>query len=183
MPSTPPRPPYPLRLDSNIVLKSLRTQNAEQFLAFVESNRAHLEQFDPYVTQFQGLEHTRQKLAQIQTWYEHRERLTCGIWEGRNLIGYLTCVLEPQEKAIDLGYGIAADHQGHGIITRAAKAIIDYAFNELGFEYAWIICWTNNLASMRVAEKLGFKRAANIIPANPQQSLAHDEYKYILSRT
>jgi ribosomal-protein-alanine N-acetyltransferase len=55
------------------------------------------------------------------------------------------------------GFWLARKHWGRGIMTEAVEPVMDYAFNELGFEK---LCFANavgNIGSRRVKEKTGAK--------------------------
>lgn len=56
----------------------------------------------------------------------------------------------------ELGYWIAADHQGHGYATEAARAVLDRAFTQLGVAEVSANAAVDNVASQRVLTKLGF---------------------------
>ena len=57
----------------------------------------------------------------------------------------------------ELGFVLAKQYWGRGLMTEAVKAAIGYLFDELGLDF--IVCgyYTDNLRSMRVQEKCGFK--------------------------
>ena len=59
--------------------------------------------------------------------------------------------------APDLGYWIGAPYWGNGYATEAARALIDYAFTELGHEALQAGARVTNPASRRVLEKCGFQ--------------------------
>ena len=56
---------------------------------------------------------------------------------------------------VELGWIVAAAHQGRGIATEAAAAWRDYAFDVLGVTRIVSMISEQNTASRRVAEKLG----------------------------
>ncbi|MBW4564568.1 MAG: GNAT family N-acetyltransferase [Mojavia pulchra JT2-VF2] len=56
----------------------------------------------------------------------------------------------------ELGYWLASSYWGQGIMTRAVKVFIDYAFTELGLLRLWTRVFEFNLRSRRVLEKNGF---------------------------
>jgi RimJ/RimL family protein N-acetyltransferase len=57
-----------------------------------------------------------------------------------------------------VGYWLAADARGRGLITRALRLLCEFAFGQLGV--ARIELWADpaNSASIAVAERLGFQR-------------------------
>lgn len=78
--------------------------------------------------------------------------------EGR-LIG--RCGLLPQSlqgrEEVEIAYMIARSHWGRGLATEAAQAIRDHGFDTLGRERLVSIIHRDNLASRRVAEKVGLR--------------------------
>ena len=69
------------------------------------------------------------------------------------------CGLSPQviegADEIELGWIVARAHWGEGIATEAAGAWRDYGFERLGLERIVSMVSAENVASQRVAEKLG----------------------------
>ena len=57
----------------------------------------------------------------------------------------------------ELGYWIGVSHWGRGYVTEAARALIDHAFGELGYERLTSRARVSNPASRRVLEKCGFQ--------------------------
>jgi ribosomal-protein-alanine N-acetyltransferase len=57
----------------------------------------------------------------------------------------------------DIGYELAPEHWGHGYATEAARAIVQFGFAELRVHRIWAWCIADNVASIRVLEKLGLK--------------------------
>ena len=57
-----------------------------------------------------------------------------------------------------IGYWCASEARGRGITTRALRQLCRYALSELGLERLELITDSDNLASQRVARKVGFRR-------------------------
>jgi RimJ/RimL family protein N-acetyltransferase len=60
-------------------------------------------------------------------------------------------------ESAELGYWLAFAFWGNGYATEAAGAVIDYAFEDLGYEMLHAGARVSNLASRRVLEKCGFE--------------------------
>lgn len=58
--------------------------------------------------------------------------------------------------AAELHYWIRTDHAGRGLTTEAGRALIEWARDELRVRRLTLWAGTENHASRRVAEKLGF---------------------------
>ncbi len=63
---------------------------------------------------------------------------------------------EELDGALELGYAIHPDYQRQGYATEVCKAIIAYAFDELGFEEICCLIEKENRASILFAAHLGF---------------------------
>lgn len=57
-----------------------------------------------------------------------------------------------------IGYWVAASARGRGVCTRALRILAGHALGELGLQRVDLITDPENLASQRVAEKVGFQR-------------------------
>ena len=68
--------------------------------------------------------------------------------------GLIRTLVEGQPE-VELGWIVRRTHRGKGIATEAAAAWRDYGFDSLGLERIVSMVSENNVASRRVAEKLG----------------------------
>ncbi|WP_412755913.1 GNAT family N-acetyltransferase [Legionella bozemanae] len=77
--------------------------------------------------------------------------------DNKKLLGF--CGLLQQtvdgELYIELGYRLERNSWSKGIATEAAKAIRDYAFKQLGLAHLISIIQIDNVASKKVAQKVG----------------------------
>jgi RimJ/RimL family protein N-acetyltransferase len=76
------------------------------------------------------------------------------IRDGR-LIG--ACGIDPREEGPELGYWLGVPFWGRGYATEAARAVVDYAFGDLGSETLLSGARVTNPASRRVLEKCAFQ--------------------------
>jgi ribosomal-protein-alanine N-acetyltransferase len=58
---------------------------------------------------------------------------------------------------VELGWVVRSDHHGLGIASEAGSAWLDHAFGDLGLERIVSMIRPENVASRRVAEKLGMR--------------------------
>ena len=83
-------------------------------------------------------------------------------------------------KAKEIGYVLAKDFWGHGLMPEAVKAIIDYGFNELGIEAITCGHFLENNQSKRVIEKIGFEFVKQSEYYSKQMNKTFEDMKYIL---
>jgi len=75
-----------------------------------------------------------------------------------HLAGAIGMRLDSANQSGHIGYWIAAPERGRGVCTRALRALSSWAFEELSLQRLELITDPDNLASQRVAEKVGFRR-------------------------
>jgi RimJ/RimL family protein N-acetyltransferase len=74
---------------------------------------------------------------------------------GGRLIG--ACGIDPRAEGPELGYWLGVPYWGQGYATEAVRAVVDYAFGDLGHEALQAGARVNNPASRRVLEKCAFQ--------------------------
>ena len=77
-----------------------------------------------------------------------------------------------------LGYWIRSDRTGQGFATDAARTVMHFGFTELGLNRIELECAVDNVASRRVAEKLGciqegVLRSRLILPAGATDTVMY----------
>lgn len=65
---------------------------------------------------------------------------------------------QPMLEQAQLGYWLRSDLAGRGYMKEAAKAVVDFAFEDIGLHRLELHASPDNHASVRVAEALGFQR-------------------------
>ena len=126
----------------------------------------HLIFTDPHVmAAFQHDPFTRAQMARwLQRNLDHQNEYGYGLFsvmlrETGELIG--DCGLEQMEElhAAELGYDFRSEFWNQGYATEAACAVRDYAFDVLRLPQLISLIRVGNLASKRVAEKVGMTLA------------------------
>ena len=88
--------------------------------------------------------------------------------ENGKVIGSLG--LEPRDAGLpeelqgrEIGYVLSRDYWGRGLMPEAVKAVIDYCFQELSFDYLTCGHFDYNDRSRRVVEKSGFRLLKKVV--------------------
>ena len=76
---------------------------------------------------------------------------------AQELLGAISLHVEPQHRHGEIGYWIGAKYWGRGFATEATRALVGYAFTELGLHRLQARHFTRNPASGRVLQKVGMK--------------------------
>jgi ribosomal-protein-alanine N-acetyltransferase len=107
--------------------------------------------------------------ARMKQWLlrnlDHQDRYGYGLFSvifraNGELVG--DCGLEHTEvegsPEVEIGYDFRSAYWGRGLATEAAGAVRDYAFDQLGLRRVISLIRPDNLASIRVAEKIGMAK-------------------------
>lgn len=70
-------------------------------------------------------------------------------------IGLIGFVKRDTLDAPDIGYAVAENHQGKGYAFEVCHALIDHGWNVLGYDKIYGYCQPDNIASVKMLEKLG----------------------------
>jgi ribosomal-protein-alanine N-acetyltransferase len=147
---------------------------------------------DPETTQYMGWNrHTSLADAHlfldciVKTHYEQTEldyAITKRAGEER-VIGGIGVFWNPREhRVMELGYILARDHWGSGLVPEAGRALLRHAFTSTDVERIFAPIFADNRKSRRAAEKLGL-RLDGVLRSNREvRGVRRDEAIYSILR-
>jgi RimJ/RimL family protein N-acetyltransferase len=146
---------------TRLLLRPYRPGEGQLYVDIYRDNHAHLFEFKP--RELRGMESAADAERHIQ-WllraWQDKEIFVFGVWV-RATGGYVgeAYLANPDwdVPSLELGYFVVAQQTGRGIATEAGAALVDMAFVHLGVARIDLQCTADNLASTRVAERLGFR--------------------------
>ncbi len=148
---------FSLKLGDDLELRLLEERHSEDLFAVVDQNRQHLRQWLPWLDTNASPDDARSFIKSALDQFANNAGLVAGIWYRNRIagvIGYNS--IDWINRNAHIGYWLGARYQGKGIVTRACKALIDYAFNELELNRVEIRCATGNMKSRAIPQRLGF---------------------------
>ncbi|MCS5496345.1 GNAT family N-acetyltransferase [Cnuibacter physcomitrellae] len=95
-------------------------------------------------------------------------------------VGTISLRIRTFTSVAEIGYWIDAAHEGRGVVTRATRALVDHAFDDLGLARVELHTAAHNARSRGVAERLGFVREGTMRSAHPVGDERHDMDLYAL---
>lgn len=75
----------------------------------------------------------------------------------RRVVGFNGLKFLEDLQEVDLGYRLRSDYWGRGIATESSMAVLRYGFEDLGLKRIIGLVLPENLASIRVLEKIGMR--------------------------
>ena len=162
-------------LDNDIKLRAWTEDDIEAALDIVLRNREHLQQFMHWMTPDYSAEHARKFLTESIAARKDRKSLGLAIVHASVLIGSIGFVeFDWKGRKTEIGYWIDKNVEGRGIVTRATRLLIDYAFNELKMNRIEIQCSAENIRSAAIPERLGFKLEGYLRQSEFRNGKLHD---------
>jgi [ribosomal protein S5]-alanine N-acetyltransferase len=89
---------------------------------------------------------------------ENREAVAVVEKASGQLIGHMPFHAWSVPQTYEIGWAFGRAHQGKGYATEAGRALVAHAFRSLNAHRVIATCQPENMASWRVAEKLGLRR-------------------------
>lgn len=142
----------------DIVLRALRGRDRAEWEALRLANLGWLRPWE--ATSPQG--ERRLRFGQLVRHYDREGRAGRAqpfiIESGGAIVGqmHLTQIVWGSFRSGQAGYWVARDHAGRGIAPTALAALVDHAFLVLGLHRVAAYVQPENLASLKVLNKLGF---------------------------
>ncbi len=162
----------PLMLDiprevkgERIVLRAYEDADADALWEAIDTSRAHLSTWMPWVKDHNDLEYTRVYIRRMQAKWILREDFVMGIWsrENESLLGATGFHrIDWSVPSLEIGYWVCADAEGQGYVTEAVKLITRFAFRFFHAERVTIMCSSKNARSAAVPRRAGFMHEATL---------------------
>lgn len=148
---------YPGSELAGLQLHLLQSHHAPELFALVNRCR---DQLRPWLS---GIDSTRE-LSDSQKFIKEKLEIfaktgapTLGVFLQNQMVGVVSFnTVNSHGRVADIGYWLAPEFQGRGIMTHAAACLVNYGFSELKLHRIQIRAATENRPSRAVAERLGF---------------------------
>lgn len=157
--------------------------HAEALADLIQKNLEHFRRYLPAVAAMNTVEKVRSHLNEVAgraarlevfEWYLFADDVLCGAVRLNRF--------EVENRKVSIAYMIDVGHQGRGIVTLAVRAFLGYCFGELGMNRVELTAATENVRSIRVAERAGFVREGRLRQAEWLDGSFVDHYVYGLLR-
>lgn len=146
-------------INSLFTLEPLTTVDASALHALLASNKKELHRFFPItLSQNETVQDSENYILNKSEQIKLKTEFTFAVKTNNTVVGLLILKnLNWELKRGEIAYCIDKNYQGRGWVTQGVKEITAFAFNDLGLKCLEIIVSKQNKASIRVAEKSGYK--------------------------
>jgi len=152
------RKPLVLALGEGAELRQLAMQDASLLFDLTLRNRDRLRRWMRWVDQIRCEDDTRGFVREALRGFRAGRCLQMGIWWQGELVGTIGLFrISGSEPEAEIGYWIDQKAEGHGLVTRSARALTQYAFQQWRVQRVRIRVEPENQRSRAIPERLGFR--------------------------
>jgi ribosomal-protein-serine acetyltransferase len=156
-----------------IELRLVEPAHSRELFLLLDTNRAHLRAWHPWVDQVLTQEDMDRRIADWFLQLSNNRGFHCGIWHEGRLIGVINhLTVDWSNRSTFLSYWLAEAYQGRGLMTAACRRFIRQTFDRLELNRITIECATGNRRSRAIPERLGFRLEGVVRSA----AWLHDRY-------
>jgi ribosomal-protein-serine acetyltransferase len=148
-------------VDEETELKLVTPEDAPKIFDLADQGREYLSEWMPWVDTTRAVADTEGFIRRAQDQMRRGEGFhACVEYRGlvAGAIGYV--YLDPRNRRTELGYWLGESFQGRGIMTRACRRLVDFAFESMDLHRVEIRVDVDNRKSRAIPERLGFAQEA-----------------------
>jgi len=140
-------------------LRPFEEADADELYALTDRNRAHLEPWLPWVPMTRAASDNMEFIRITRRQLEADEGMQLALVDDDGAIAGVAGFhrFDWANRATTIGYWLAADRQGRGLMTEAVRALVDHAFGTLDLHRVEISAAVENARSRAIPERLGFR--------------------------
>lgn len=163
----------------NCVLRGFRPGDEETLARHANDRRIWRNLKDAFPHPY-TLDHARAWVAQNQESPQHH----LAIVADDQVVGGIGLEFKPDiwRYSAELGYWLAQDYWGRGIMSSVVNALVEYAFSTFELNRIWAGAFDWNPGSIRVLEKTGFKFEARLKESAYKDGVFVDELIFAIVR-
>ncbi len=156
-----------------LTLRPYRQGDGAAYFTLCQNNKAHLLPFEagnPALS-VSTADEAEILVRELAADWHARSIFFMGVWHtqtGGLVAQVVLSVVNWHLPEFALGYFVDKDHEGHGYVTEACRALIRWAFEQWGAQRLSSGCNELNLRSRRVLERCGFVQEGLLRQTHPE---------------
>lgn len=169
--------------DRELWLRPLLAADAFTLYRLIDAERERLGQWLPWVEETRSERDSARFIADATEERRRRRSLVLAMCVEGVIVGTIGLhYVEWFDRSAELGYWIASAAEGRGIVTRAARSLLTFAFGTVGLHRIVVRCAVGNERSARVAERLHMRREGLLREAHFVGGKFLDQHLFALLR-
>lgn len=152
-----------LKAGRGLELRPLNLRDAKALFALVEANRDRLRRWLPWPDANRSVLDSRAFILRVRAQGRLGAAQSFGLWWKERLVGIAGFVwIDPSNCSAAIGYWLAREAEGHGLMTAAVSALLRHGFRTLKLNRIEIRAGVRNRRSRAVPRRLGFRHEGTL---------------------
>jgi len=152
-----------LKAGRGLELRPLNLRDAKALFALVEANRERLRRWLPWPDANRCVLDSRAYILRVRAHARAGVGQSFGLWWQGTLVGIAGFVwIDAANRSAGIGYWLASEAEGHGLMTAAVKALLNHGFQALKLNRIEIRAGVRNRRSRAIPERLGFRHEGTL---------------------
>ena len=144
-------------------LRLVEERHADEMFATVDRNRGYLRQWLPWVDATKRVDDSLAFIRSVLEMFAAQDGFTAAIWHRERVAGVIgTHRIDWRNRRVELGYWLAEEFQGRGLMSDACRLAIAHLFGEMDLHRVEIRCAAGNAKSNAIPRRLGFKHEGTL---------------------
>jgi ribosomal-protein-serine acetyltransferase len=147
-----------LHIDEDLHLEKIKKSHAAPVFEIIQRDRNYLRRWLPFVDQTRYVKDTEKYVGLILSPRHRDQNAVYTVWFRGKLAGLAGFKeIDPVNHKTEIGYWLAEQMQGKGIMTRTVKKMIDFGFRNMNMNRIQIKVAVGNFKSAAIPHRLGLK--------------------------
>ncbi|MEU4999554.1 GNAT family protein [Streptomyces sp. NPDC021622] len=166
---------FGISLGEGAELRPIEPWQAEEFLGHIERARDFAGPWVPLTALVTDVVSARERLQAYADKQAADTGRLYGIWLDGTLVGgVLFRIFDTATESCEVGVWLEPSATGRGLISKAARILIDWAVDERGMHRVEWMASSANHRSIALAERLGMTKDGVLRESFPWQGVRHD---------
>jgi len=152
-----------LKARPGLELRPLKLRDARGIFALVEANRERLSRWLPWPEASRSVHDSRAFVLRVRGLARAGVAQSFGLWWKERLVGVASFVwIDPANRSAAIGYWLAQEAEGHGLMSAAVAALLRHGFRTLKLNRIEIRAGVRNRRSRAIPQRLGFRHEGTL---------------------
>jgi len=152
-----------LQAGRGLALRPLKLRDAKALFTLVEANRPRLGRWLPWPATNLCVQDSRTYILRVRTLARSGLGQSFGLWWQDRLVGIAGFVwIDAAHRSAAIGYWLAQEAEGHGLMTAAVRALLRHGFRTLKLNRIEIRAGVRNHRSRAIPRRLGFRHEGTL---------------------
>jgi ribosomal-protein-serine acetyltransferase len=152
-----------LKAGRGLELRPLTLRDAKALFALVEANRERLRRWLPWPDANRSVQDSRTYISRMHALHRAGLGQAFGLWWKARLVGVAGFNwIDTTNRNAAIGYWLAQEAEGHGLMTAAVSALLRHGFRTLKLHRIEIRAGVRNRRSRAIPQRLGFRHEGTL---------------------